>query len=138
MVNVPKKCLSPQPSRGEPIWTEAFARLAQTARQLGRYRDLGTYLIAYLIYTDAINTVIVATGIFANKVLDFSPGDLIIYFLITQVTAGLGSVWFGSLADRIGAKRTISLTLLAWIVLVSAAALVRTHAQFYVIGLLAG
>ncbi len=128
----------PQPGTGTPVWTEAFARLAQTARHLGRYRDLGTYLIAYLIYTDAINTVIVASAIFANKVLDFSPGDLIIYFLVTQVTAGLGAVWFGRLADRIGAKRTISMTLIVWLLLVSAAAFVRTHAQFYVIGLLAG
>lgn len=128
----------PQPSAGTPIWKEAIVRLTRTARQLGRYRDLCAYLIAYLIYTDAINTVIVAAGIFANKVLDFSPGDLIIYFLITQVTAGLGAVWFGRLADRIGAKRTIRLTLVAWTVLVILAALVRTHGQFYVIGLLAG
>jgi len=95
-------------------------------------------LIAYLIYTDAINTVIVASAIFANKVLDFSPADLIIYFLVTQVTAGLGAAGCGVLADRIGAKHTISLTLLAWIALAGAAALVQTHGQFYVIGLLAG
>ncbi|MBM4122859.1 MAG: MFS transporter [Nitrospira sp.] len=133
-----KERAKPQPDTGEPIWKEAIGRLARTASQIKRYRDLWAYLIAYLIYTDAINTVIVATGIFANKVLDFSPSDLIIYFLVMQVAAGVGAVWFGNLADRIGAKRTISLTLMAWIVLVSAAALVRTHAQFYAIGLLAG
>jgi MFS transporter, UMF1 family len=108
----------PQPTgAGEPAWRQGFARLAST---------------------DAINTVIVASAIFANKVLDFSPADLIIYFLITQVTAGLGAVGCGVLADRIGAKHTISLTLLAWIALAGAAALVQTHGQFYVIGLLAG
>lgn len=129
----------PEPVRaGQTVWRQGFARLAVTARHLGRYRDLFAYLIAYLIYTDAINTVIVASAIFANKVLDFSPSDLIIYFLITQVTAGLGSVGFGILADRIGAKRTIIVTLLVWIALVVGASLVRTHAQFYVIGLLAG
>jgi len=129
----------PEPVRaGQAVWRQGFARLAVTARHLGHYRDLFAYLIAYLIYTDAINTVIVASAIFANKVLDFSPSDLIIYFLITQVTAGLGSVGFGILADRIGAKRTIIVTLLVWIALVAGAALVRTHAQFYVIGLLAG
>jgi UMF1 family MFS transporter len=117
---------------------EAFGRLAQTARRLRDYRDLSVYLIAYLVYTDAINTVIVASGIFANKVLDFSPGDLIIYFLVTQVTAGLGAVGFGRLADRIGAKRTISLTLVIWIALAGCAALVRTQAQFYILGLVAG
>jgi UMF1 family MFS transporter len=123
---------------GQAVWQQGFARLAVTARQLGHYRDLFAYLIAYLIYTDAINTVIVASAIFANKVLDFSPSDLIIYFLVTQVTAGLGAVGFGILADRIGAKRTITVTLLAWIALAVAAAFVQTHAQFYVIGLLAG
>ncbi|MFM8552953.1 MAG: MFS transporter, partial [Nitrospiraceae bacterium] len=128
----------PQPGEGLTLWQHTVGRLTQTARRLRQYRDLSAYLIAYLIYTAAINTVIVASGIFANKVLDFSPGDLIIYFLITQVTAGLGAVWFGRLADRIGTKRTISLTLLIWIILVCCAALVQTHGQFYVIGLVAG
>lgn len=129
----------PQPSTaGASAWRDAFARLAATARSVTRYRDLSRFLIAYLIYTDAINTVIVASAIFANKVLDFSPGDLIIYFLITQVTAGLGAAGFGLLADRIGSARTISLTLAIWIGVVAAAAAVQTHAQFYAVGLVAG
>ncbi|HEV8540182.1 MAG TPA: MFS transporter [Nitrospiraceae bacterium] len=122
----------------QSTWREAFRRLASTARQFRQYRDLFAYLVAYLIYTDAINTVIVASAIFANKVLDFTPSDLIIYFLVTQTTAALGAVGFGILADRIGAKRTISFTLLVWIVLAGSAALVQTHAQFYGIGLVAG
>ena len=122
----------------QSVWRQAFSELASTAKQISRYRDLGIYFLAYLIYTDAINTVIVASAIFANKVLDFSPGDLIIYFLITQITAGLGAVGFGQLADRIGAKRTISLTLVMWIALAIAASAVQTHAQFYAIGLIAG
>ncbi|MGH7230558.1 MAG: MFS transporter [Nitrospiraceae bacterium] len=125
-------------SAGISPWREAVTRLGITARQLGRYRDLVIYLIGYLVYTDAINTVIIASAIFANKVLDFSPADLIIYFLITQITAGLGAVGFGVLADRIGAKRTISITLVMWIVLSVGASLVQTHAQFYAIGLVAG
>ena len=123
---------------GTSAWRDTFATLAATARGITRYRDLLWFLIAYLIYTDAINTVIVASAIFANKVLDFSPGDLIIYFLITQVTAGLGAVWFGRLADRIGSARTINVTLLVWIGVVGAAAAVQTHWQFYAIGLVAG
>lgn len=128
----------PQPSAGTSTWRDVFARLAVTARSITRFRDLSRFLIAYLIYTDAINTVIVASAIFANKILDFSPGDLIIYFLITQITAGLGSVGFGLLADRIGSVRTIRATLLIWIAVVAAAAAVQTREQFYAIGLVAG
>jgi UMF1 family MFS transporter len=128
----------PMLSAGASAWRQGLDRLRTTGRELRRYRDLASYLVAYLIYTDAINTVIVAAAIFANKTLDFSPGDLIIYFLVTQVTAGGGAVGFGVLADRIGATRTISLTLGAWILLTIGAALVQTHLQFYAIGLLAG
>ncbi|WP_447975276.1 MFS transporter [Nitrospira sp. Kam-Ns4a] len=123
---------------GLSLWRESVARLASTARQVRHYRDLFTYLVAYLIYTDAINTVIVASAIFANKVLDFTPRDLIIYFLVTQVTAGLGAAGFGLLADRIGPKGTISTTLVLWIALTAGAAVVQTPEQFYAIGLIAG
>jgi UMF1 family MFS transporter len=58
--------------------------------------------------------------------------------LVTQTTAAVGAVAFGILADRIGAKRTITLTLVIWTVLAVSASLVQTHGQFYVIGLLAG
>ncbi len=123
---------------GRSIAGEIARRLRDTARHLRHYQDLRRYLIGYLIYSDAINTVIVASAIFANKVLEFSPGDLIIYFLVTQISAGLGSVGFGLMADRIGASRTITITLVLWIALVAAAAAVQNHAQFYAVGLVAG
>lgn len=121
-----------------PVWRAVTMQLRGTARRLATYRDLRRYFIAYLLYSDAINTVIVASGVFANKVLDFTPSDLIIYFLVTQITAGLGSVGFGFVADRIGAVRSITMTLVLWIGVVIGAAAVQTHAQFYLIGLVAG
>lgn len=123
---------------GLTVWRGVMLQLRDTARSLATYRDLRRYFIAYLIYSDAINTVIVASAIFANKVLDFTPGDLIIYFLVTQITAGLGSVGFGFVADRIGSVRSITMTLLLWIGLVSGAAAVQTPLQFYLLGLVAG
>ncbi len=123
---------------GEPVWRQGFQRIADTVRHLSRYRDLVVYLFAYLVYTDAINTVVLLAGIFANKILDFSPADLIIYFMLMQTTAGLGAVAFGFLADRIGAKLTITITLIVWIGIACGAALVQTKAQFYLIGFFAG
>jgi UMF1 family MFS transporter len=129
----------PRPVKaGLSVWRAVMMQLSDTARHLTTYRDLKRYFIAYLIYSDAINTVIVASAIFANKVLDFTPSDLIIYFLVTQITAGLGSVGFGFVADRIGAVRSITMTLLVWIGLVICAAAVQTHMQFYLLGLVAG
>src|SRR5206468_2635878 len=109
-----------------------------TFRAIRRYRELVVYLVAFLIYTDGINTVVVFSGIFAAQVLGFTPQDLIIYFLITQLTAGAGAYGFGILTDRIGAKRVIAMTLWVWIGIVAWAFAVRSVTEFYIIGLFAG
>ncbi len=126
------------PLPGLRRWTIGFARLGQTFREIRRYRQLFTYLIAFLIYTDGINTVVIFSGIFAAQVLGFTPNDLIIFFLVMQVTAALGAYGFGIMADRLGAKRVISVTLGCWVGIVAWAFVVRTAGEFYAIGLIAG
>ena len=132
-----KERARPQPHRPN-VWSAAFARLSRTFREIRRYRELALYLVAFLIYTDGINTVVVFSGIFAAQVLGFTPRDLIIYFLITQLTAGAGAYGFGILTDRIGAKRVIAMTLWVWIGIVAWAFAVRSVTEFYMIGLVAG
>ena len=43
---------------GRPLLAVAFARLGQTLRDLRRHRDAFLFLLAFLIYNDAINTII--------------------------------------------------------------------------------
>lgn len=125
-------------SPGTSPWTVGFTRLSKTFRNLRQHRHLFLYLIAFLTYTDGINTVVVFSGIFAAQVLGFTPADLIIYFLVTQVAAGAGAYGFGVLADRINAKHVIGITLAIWVGIVVWAATVRTTTEFYAIGLVAG
>lgn len=123
---------------GETYWSHGIKRLGDTLHEMRRFRELIKYLAGYLLYTDGINTVIVFSSIFANKVLNFSPKEIIIYFFVTQITAALGAYVFGFITDRIGAKRTISITLVIWIIVAFCAYLVQTKAQFYILGLVAG
>ena len=64
--------------------------------------------------------------------------ELIIFFVIIQSTAVLGSFIFGIVSDHIGPKKTITITLVIWLLVVVGAAFVYTTGQFYLIGLLAG
>ena len=125
-------------AQGENYWSHGFKRLNETFHEMRRFRELMKYLGVYLLYSDGINTVIVFSSIFANKVLNFSPKDIIIYFIATQITAALGAYVFGFVTDRIGAKRTISITLVFWIIGALGAYFVQTKAQFYILGLAAG
>ncbi|MEE8575334.1 MAG: MFS transporter [Thermodesulfobacteriota bacterium] len=117
---------------------EGFGRVRVTFHEIRRFKELTRYFIAYFIYTDAINTIIILTAIFAKVVLSFTMKDLVLYFIIVQISAALGGAIFGQITDRIGAKRTILITLVIWTAVVIAAYMVRTGFEFYIIGFVAG
>jgi UMF1 family MFS transporter len=118
--------------------TGGFKRLVITFHEIKRFRELLKYFLGYLIYTDGINTVIVFSAVFANRVLDFTPADLIVYFLITQVAAALGALFFAPITDLLGSRRAISITLVIWIIVALWAYAVETKTGFYLLGLVAG
>jgi len=58
--------------------------------------------------------------------------------LLVQVVALLGALIFARLAGRIGARHAVMVTLFIWIGVVLYAYFIRTSAQFFVLGGLAG
>jgi len=100
--------------------------------------SISKFLISFFLYNDAIITIIAFASIFASNVLHMEDFELIIFFIIIQSTAVLGSFIFGIISDHIGPKKTITITLVIWIFVVIGAAFVNTTGQFYFIGLLAG
>jgi UMF1 family MFS transporter len=115
-----------------------FGQLRTTVRHIRRYKDVTRFLTAFFIYNDAILTVILFSGIFANKTLHFGMTELAIWFGMIQIIAVLGSILFGRFADKRGPKLTISITLCIWIAVVTGAFFTTTAAEFYVVGAIAG
>lgn len=100
--------------------------------------SVARFLVAFFIYNDGILTVIAFAAIFAEQVLQMSDRDIIIFFAIVQTSAILGSLVFGILTDKIGAKKTISITLVLWLGIVIGAYLVHSLMMFYVVATFAG
>ncbi len=103
-----------------------------------KYPSISRFLFAFFLYNDAIITIIAFASIFASNILKMSDEQVIIFFVIVQSTAIAGSFIFGIISDHIGPKKTISITLIIWIVVVAGAFFVQTVSEFYVVGLLAG
>ncbi|MCH8170538.1 MAG: MFS transporter [Bacteroidetes bacterium] len=103
-----------------------------------KFPSISKFLISFFLYNDAIITIIVFASIFASNVLHMEYLEIIIFFVIIQSTAILGSFIFGIISDHIGPKKTITITLVIWLFVVVGAALVENAGQFYLIGLLAG
>lgn len=93
---------------------EGYRRLQHTFHRIKTFRELTKFLIAFLIYNDGIETVIVMASIFGAEVLGMETGEIILFFLMIQGIAFFGSLIFGFLADAIGNKRTVMISLGVW------------------------
>ena len=96
----------------------AFSRLRQTFSEIKKFKYLFTFLIAYYIFNDGIQTVISVAGAYGA---DFLGVDLIfnmITILIIQFVAAPGSILFGWLADKFGPKEAFITALSGWIIII--------------------
>lgn len=113
-------------------------RVSNTLLHLKNYKNLAIFLLAYFFYIEGVNTVIYFSGNYASTTLGFTTQDLLIFFATVQTTAIVGSVLLGIVADAIGQKNTIVITLLVWLVTITIAFFTSTKGSFYIVGLLAG
>jgi UMF1 family MFS transporter len=125
-----------------PLLKIGWQRVFQTMKKINSYRELKKFLFAFLLYNDGIQTVIIVASIFGAEILKMNTGELIFYFLVIQGTAFWGSLLFGYLADWMGKKKTILLTLWIWMLVVVWAYRLGIFwdpkTEYWILGILAG
>lgn len=107
------------PRRGAVVpWREtarlAAMRLAMTVRSARSLDGLWRYFWAAFFSLNAINTVLVFMGIYAKKVIGFTEAQMIPFFVFSQMFAVAGSLVFGQMIPRWGAKRTLGWIWAGW------------------------
>lgn len=123
---------------GGSLLRESYRRLADTFNHIRSYGSIRRFLLAFFVYNDSILTVIAFASIFAVKELHMTDEQRILFFMIVQGTALVGSLIFGWITNMIGVRQSIIITLLLWIGVVVAAHGVTTAEGFYIIGGVAG
>jgi len=101
-------------SPGETFTSIGFQRLGKTLEEIGDYRDLAIFLISVFFSMGGIYIIVSFSFIYGDQVVGWSEQVRVLMFLVVQVTAALGALFFGMLQDRIGAKVTYMLTLVTW------------------------
>jgi UMF1 family MFS transporter len=120
---------------GAGVLRGGFRELGNTIKLARAYPLTLAFLGTYLIYTDGIATVANVSAQYGSEELNFSQTVLISTILIVQFVAFFGGVLHGLVARRLGAKRTIMLSLTVWVVVIGAAYFVQAGQamQFYLL-----
>jgi UMF1 family MFS transporter len=118
----------------------SIAQLQHTFRDLKKYPQTLMFLLAYLFFNDGIQTVIASSSIYGAEQLKFAQEQLIALILLVQFVAFGGALFFGWLASKFGAWRTILWSLVAWSAIVVMAFFVPEKAflPFIALGVLIG
>jgi UMF1 family MFS transporter len=123
--------------RGTALLVAGFRQLSTTLGRARSYPLTLAFLAGFLIFIDGINTVAETAGLYGSQELRLPVEVLTTTILIVQFVAFGGGLAHGKLAARIGAKRTILVSLAIWVVVIGGAYLVQpgNRMQFYALAL---
>jgi UMF1 family MFS transporter len=105
--------------KGETYTRVGFKQLWSTVKEMKNFPETLKYLLAYFLYNDGIQTVIAVSSTFAAAPLirggvGMDQSTLIIVILMIQFMAFFGALLWGKLANWVGAKRAIIVSLVIW------------------------
>ncbi|MFF1565904.1 MFS transporter [Streptomyces sp. NPDC058293] len=126
------------PSGDEAATVPGWRQLASTVRDMRRRPLTLSFLLAYLVYNDGIQTVISQASVYGSEELGLDQSTLIVAVLLVQVLAVAGALAMGRLARTYGAKNTILGSLIAWTVTIGAGYFLPSGAPVWFFALAAG
>jgi UMF1 family MFS transporter len=114
-----------------------FSQLAETLGGLRQHRQALLLLVAYLLYSDGIGTIIRLSTLYGTE-LGIGRGALIGALLMTQAVGVPCALLFGRGAARVGAKPALMLALAVYVGVTFLGYFMSTAAHFFALALLVG
>jgi UMF1 family MFS transporter len=90
---------------------QGLASLTRTVKSLKHYANVAKYLLARTIYNDGLTTMLFFGGVYASGIFGWQIQETGLYGIIVIPFAAIGGYYGGRLADRIGTKRALQLSL---------------------------
>ena len=116
----------------------AWAQVRRTFGEARAYRDFMTLLGCTVCYQGGVAVAITLAAIYAEQVIGFQQHETMVLIFVLNIAAAAGAFTFGYVQDRLGHKRSLAATLVAWIAVCAIAASVSTKSGFWVAAAIAG
>ncbi|MEB3299186.1 MAG: MFS transporter [Candidatus Sericytochromatia bacterium] len=120
----------PRPIKEDAGLRNTFAALKDLLSP-GRHPGLARFMLANLLFMDAVNTVILFMATYATRAIGLKAGSDVELLLATStVVAIAGAFVWGRMTDRLGAHRALHVCLASWSVALVLAVVIRDPDMF--------
>lgn len=120
------------------VLKDSWLQLKNTFFEVRKFRQIIRFLVARLVYNDALVTIFAFGGIYAAGTFGFETEDILVFGIVLNITAGFGAFVLGHLDDILGGKRTIEISLVGLILATALAIFAPNRTWFWVAGILVG
>jgi len=114
-----------------------ISQLLETFKNISRYKKVTTFLLAYWLYIDGVDTI-VRMAVDYGLALNLDSKDLILALLLTQFIGFPAAIVFGRIGERIGPKAGIQIALGVYIFVVFWAYQLENSWEFYMLAVMIG
>jgi UMF1 family MFS transporter len=129
------------PRRSEPLTfylRNGFGRLGETLRSARTFKELVRFLSVFFVYSIGLTAIIAFFGVYSATTLGFTPTEMVLLGALLQIPSALGAFLFGVVQDRLGARRTLQISLLLWLAVSVTTAFTSDKATFWIVAMVAG
>ncbi|HNT74491.1 MAG TPA: MFS transporter [Anaerolineae bacterium] len=124
--------------KGETYLSVGFKRLISTFKKVRHFGGFIKFMICFLVYNDGVIMALNFASIIGAVLFGMEQQALIIFVILVQLTNVAGAYVFGLMADRMGGKRALMLSIAVMFVAIVMMFLAQSQGFFFFIGGLAG
>jgi UMF1 family MFS transporter len=117
---------------------EGLSEIIAILRGLPRRPAMLRFVLARLFYTDGLNVLFAFGAVFAAGAFGMGFEEILLFGIALNITGGLGALAGGWVDERLGARPTVMLSLVALMGIGAAMLLVESKTAFWVLGVSLG
>lgn len=115
-----------------------YSQLISSLKEVRKYKNIVRFLIARMIYNDAVILIYGFGGIYAAGTFNMTTAEILMFGVGLNVTAGIGAFSFAWIDDKLGSKKTILWSIIGLIIPVTAVIFTKSVDWFMIWGLIIG
>lgn len=117
---------------------DAFKRVISTIKGIKKFKHVWLFLLASFLYVDGANTAVIFLFLYARDQIGLTLVQFLPLYIMMAIAAGIGSLFFGKLTDRVEHKKTLTIVLFLWVMTILILYLKTNYLTFLLASILGG